>query len=126
MPESARTPEDTARGDIPADYAPALAVSISPDGSEAIVLLGTNGPPDYYPYQEEVVRQGDGWVAQGGGNMCIGAALWDEAPVDAQAAIVAYRGTEHRVPVVDGYFHFSPWDFGFGDLSGTATLERFE
>lgn len=50
-------PEEAARGDIPAEFAPALAISISPDGKDAIVLLGTNGPPDYYPYQVEVHKK---------------------------------------------------------------------
>lgn len=110
MSDGYSSPEEAARGDIPERFSPALAVSRSPDGKRAIVLLGTNGPPDYYPYQEEVRRQRRGWVAEGGSNMCIGGTLWDEAPPTARVAIVRWEGDEYEVPVANGYFHFSPWD----------------
>ena len=45
------TPEEAARGDIPPRYARALSVSVSPDGDEAIVVLGTNEEPYVYPYE---------------------------------------------------------------------------
>ena len=50
------TPEEAARGDIPARHARALSVSVSPEGDEAIVLLGTNEEPFLYPYEEHCVR----------------------------------------------------------------------
>jgi hypothetical protein len=118
------TPERAARDDIPEQFARTLAVSISPDGTEAIVLLGTNEPPDLYPYQSDIRRDVDGWLSGGGSNMQIQGTLWDEAPPDANVAIVEYERTEYEVPVVNGYFHFSPWDFG-KDLGGVPKLQRF-
>jgi hypothetical protein len=119
------THEEAAGGDIPAGYSPAIAVSVSLDGSEAIVLLGTNGPPDYYPYQEWVEKQEDGgWLPMDGSNMQFGGTLWDEAPADAQTAVVAWQGREYEVPVVERHFQFCPWDFG-QPLIGHPKLKGF-
>lgn len=119
------TPEEAARGDIPARYARALATAVSPDGRHAVVLLGTNEPPRLYPY-EVICHQRDGlWFE--GSSISGGGIGWttisnddernvgvlrlvEEAPDDAVAVIVRHRGVEHRVPVRDGYFMFAVWD----------------
>ena len=52
-------PEAAARESIPPQFARTLGVSLSPDGDHAVVLLGTNEPPDLYPYQV-ICRRGRG------------------------------------------------------------------
>jgi hypothetical protein len=116
------TPEDAARGDIPARYARALAVSLSPDERFAAVLLATNEPPFLYPYLVLCEREDDGWVEGASANMSMAGELgegnqtcryvtqWQEAPPDARAAIVNFAAEEHVVPVRNGYVLFAAWN----------------
>jgi hypothetical protein len=107
----ARTPEEAARGEIPEPYARVLGTAMSPDGNNAVVLLGTNEPPRLYPYQVVCERREQGWVEEIGGNGpgCsttssenepnVGVAtLWDEAPPGATAAVVSFLGHDTEVP----------------------------
>lgn len=120
------TPEAAARGDIPARYARALAVSVSPDERFAAVLLGTNEPPSLYPYLVLCEREGDGWVEGNSANMsmsgefgegdqrCRFVAHWQEAPPDVRTAIVEFAGAEYPVPVQHGYVLFAAWNVAEG------------
>ena len=120
------TPEEAARGDIPDRYARAISVAISPDGSEALVLLATNEEPYIAPYEVICHREGTRWV--GGGGMSgtgLGWSSWsvaedglqlgvlrlvDEVPSGVGAVIVRWRERDYRVPVSHGYFVFTEWD----------------
>jgi hypothetical protein len=111
------TPEAAARGDVPERYAPVLTAARSPDGQHAVLLLGMNGPPIPYPWQEVCSRGAGGWVGGPGGNgsgwTCTSAnddpaavgvtTPWDEAPPAARAAVVSFAGVDHEVPVENGY-----------------------
>jgi hypothetical protein len=117
------TPEAAARGSIPEQYGHVLHTSLSPDGRHALVLLGTNEPPELYPYQVLCERQTDGWVESVSGNgpgwsstsdpgdpENAGVATdWGEAPPAAHSALVRFDGTDHEAPVNQGYFLFVAW-----------------
>jgi hypothetical protein len=118
------TPEDAAREQIPTNFAHILAVFHSPDGRFAAVFLGTNEPPDIYPYVELCRKDGDGWVSDGG----IDGAGWmstsdpgdpvnvgvtvdyGEAPPDARSAIIDDGSGERRVSIVDGFYSVAIWN----------------
>jgi hypothetical protein len=122
------TPEEAARGDIPARFARALATAISPDQSTAVVILGTNEEPFLYPYEVICYRKegrwfegsgsngiGVGWTTTSGGDrgeMQLGVLrLVGEAPEGVRAVVVGYKSEEHRVPVLmNGFFIFAAWD----------------
>jgi hypothetical protein len=124
--EGSATPEEAARGDIPERYARALSVAISPDGDEAIVVLGTNEEPYLYPYEEHCFREGGHWFG-GSGISGIGfgwslrtiresgpalgvVRLSGEVPDGVREVVVEWDGREQRVPATDGYFFFTRWD----------------
>ena len=66
------TPEDAARGDIPARYARAVSVTYSADGHQATVELETNEEPFLYPYSVYCSRGTNGmWREEGGHNRSI-------------------------------------------------------
>jgi hypothetical protein len=123
-----RTPEHAALAGFPVGQARVLAIAQSPTGDHAVVLLGTNEEPVLYPYEVDCERDDSGWVERGGGNGPGWRALapdqgdaagnanlgvttdWAEAPAQARAAVVRYRGDDHQVPVSHGYFLFAAWD----------------
>lgn len=124
--EGYTTPEEAARGDIPAQYARAVASAVSPDGKHAAVVLATNEDPAVEMY-EVVCFQQDGRWLDGGGSGGVGLGwtstgadaernlgvlrLSGQAPAGAVATIVSFRGREHRVAVGEaGYFLFASWD----------------
>jgi hypothetical protein len=113
-------PEAAARGSIPAEFARTLALAIAPDGEHAVVLLGTNEPPDLYPYQvicqqgpegweESASANGPGWTSVAGGDVGL-ETYWGEAPEGASEVLVSHRGVSHRVPVTNGYYVFVAWN----------------
>jgi hypothetical protein len=57
----ASSPAEAARGNIPARYARPIAAELSPDGRDAVVLLGTNEEPVLYPYFVVCHLESDGW-----------------------------------------------------------------
>jgi hypothetical protein len=120
------TPEEAARGGIPARYARALATGTSPDDAFAVVVLETNEPPVVEIYEVVCVREGGRWFDRGGsGGVGLGWTSTDDdpernlgvvklsgqAPIGAIAVVVRFRGREHRVAVGQaGYFVFASWD----------------
>lgn len=123
MPES---PEDAARGDIPAQFAEALAIEVSPDGLHAVVLLGTNEDPVLEPYGVVCHRVRDEWE-QGAGGSAPG--LWwsslsqpqdaenlgvlsysGVAPAGASSVTVRWHGAVRSVRVSHGYFFLAVWN----------------
>jgi hypothetical protein len=122
--ETYETPEEAARGDIPAEYAKALSVEISPSGEEALVVLATNEQPYIEPYEVVCYREGNRWLAGiGSGGLGCGWSstlsddasntgvlrLSGEAPRGVDAVVVRWAGEEQRVPVTSGYFFFTRW-----------------
>jgi hypothetical protein len=120
---TAESPENAARGDIPARYCRRLGASVAPDGRNAVVLLGTNEPPLLYPYLVNCHFEAGRWVEDHGSNgsgwspthkdaegRWVGVlAEWEDAPHGAEAAILEYDGEETKVPVVDRYYFFAKW-----------------
>jgi hypothetical protein len=120
----AATPTEAARGDIPARYARPIAVELSSDGRDAVVLLGTNEEPVLYPYLVVCQLESDGWHESSGGR--VGGFSWyalpdrsedvgvciftDEAPPGATQALIRSRGAERRIPVSHGYLLVAEWD----------------
>jgi hypothetical protein len=133
-----RTLDEAARGDIPPRYARPLVTELSPDGRTAFVLLGTNEEPSLYPYVVLCSREEGGW-SEGAGTS-FGGTGWmsieaddhngvlffgGDAPAGASEAVVRYRGAEHRVSVVGGFYVFVQWnvaedDWDQPDLVGFA------
>jgi hypothetical protein len=62
------TPEDAARGDIPARFARVLDIAWSPRRDRAVVLLETNEPPSVELYQVVCQQEEAGWTWISGGN----------------------------------------------------------
>jgi len=135
------SPEEAARGDIPERYARALSVSVSPDGGEAIVVLGTNEEPYLYPYEVNCSRMGDRWFEgsgsnglgvgwsprqRRGGEMLGVVRLSGEVHTQVREVIVAWNGGEHRCEVSSGYFFFTEWDVpqNFLDILGWPRVAR--
>jgi len=68
-PGGRATPEEAARGDIPARYARAGQVTYSADGRFAEVELLTNEEPHLYPYYVRCIRDSRGlWHEISGSN----------------------------------------------------------
>jgi hypothetical protein len=105
----------------------------------AVVLLGTNEPPDLYPYEVVCLRGDDGWDGRAESNSCGWTEVfdpdgegsirvetaWGEAPAGATEIAISFSGGACRVPVVDGYYFWVAWDVpgvGFpmppGDVAG--------
>jgi hypothetical protein len=85
----------------------------------AVVLLETNDQPPFEPYHVVCHQTEGGWVSIGGSNgwgwMVLPdketgvLAFWEEdQPGDSVR--IRYQGSDHDVPVVDGYFLFCAWD----------------
>ena len=58
------SPEEAARGDIPAQFFTVLGVRI--DGDEGCVWSLTNDRPTFEAYEDVVVRRGSKWFWEGG------------------------------------------------------------
>ena len=131
------TPEAAARAHVAQHYARVreeqaaapecdlrlLAKSASPDEQHVLVVLGARQPAPYRHYEVLCERSDGGWVDGASGNspgwttmsdfdapMNVGVATdWGEAPQGARAAVVTFGGTDHEVPVVNGYYLFVAW-----------------
>jgi hypothetical protein len=124
VPAPYATPEAAARSEIPERYSRVLGSAISPDDRRAFVLLGTNEPPQLYPYLVHCWHDDGGWEegSSSNGNMtCANGkvdsgdslfdrAVWDEAPSNADFVTVRVGTDEKELPVVDGYYLFVKWD----------------
>lgn len=118
------SPEEAARGDIPARYARAVAVSVSPEGRRACVLLLTNEEPRLYPYEVIVERDEHGRWRAGASSNLIGVGwtstgverdrgvlrLVAEVPPRARSATIRHGGSDHAVSVTEGWVLFAAWD----------------
>jgi hypothetical protein len=140
------TPEDAAMFGFPAAYCKILAVDV--DGDDGFVVLDA-GPGGYrYLYSGTVKRTPDGW--QGGSDSNGGGMRWsathaeaeigvvavcDEAPPDADAARVEWRGEVRETPIRNGVylvtwfrepFPESPWPrvTGFHMREGWRSVTR--
>lgn len=105
------TPEDAARGDVPARHVRLVAVVVR--GDRALVAQLTNDRPPHEPDTVHCRRGRDGtWEAEASGNSTYGflptghgvgtLLAWDEAPAGAVAARFACQGRELTVPVERG------------------------
>jgi hypothetical protein len=108
------TPEAAAMEGFPPAYV--RIVAMAQDGDDAFVVLDT-GPAAYrYLYAGTVHRDGGRWYGGIDGNAVGGwtvtdqdaelgvVTLWDEAPPDADAVRVRWRGEEREVPVTHGVY----------------------
>jgi hypothetical protein len=137
------TPEEAAVGDIPAEFAKPIAVSMSPDERHAFAMLETNEPPRMELYFVGLVREGSGWLEYAGSNamsgwlplrgphgespadQAPGAVLtWGTAPDDARAAIVEFGGRPYEAPVRKGYYFLVIW--GVPEETGESFIPRAE
>jgi hypothetical protein len=137
------TPEEAAVGDIPAEFAKPVAVSISPDERHAFAMLETNEPPWVELYFVGLVREGTGWVEYAGSNALSGwlplwgphgdppadgapgaVLTWGTAPADARAAIVEFDGKPYEAPVREGYYFLVIW--GVPERTGESLIPRAE
>ncbi len=98
MSEGYSTPEEAARGDIPARYSTVLDLAYSPDAKHAVVLLGTNEPPYVYEYEVVCSMENDHWVGGSGGNGPAGRRLPDDRWVETD-----------WLPTDDGYRLAAEW-----------------
>ena len=115
------SPEEAARGDIPAKFGHIVATVVSPDDRWALVLLAENVPPSVELYQVLCERIDGSWHDTWGGNGSglswrategdIGVqSLVREVPFDVTEAVVRHRGREDRVPVHGGIAFFAVFD----------------
>lgn len=106
------TPQEAAlSADIPVEFLRVMACGI--EGTDAVVVLGTNEPPRLYPILVDCAQDDDGWFetsssGPGAGITYSGpfAVLCDEAPAGEASVVVRYGGEDFEVPVVDGWFAF--------------------
>ena len=104
------TPEEAARGDVPAQFVQVIGVVVR--GDTAVVAQLTNDVPPYEVETAYCHREGDGWVEGSSGNSTSGylptgegigtVVVWDEAPATAVSARFEYAGHEQVVPVERG------------------------
>lgn len=104
------TPEEAARGDIPAQFVQVVGVVVR--GDTAVVAQLTNDAPPYEVETAYCHREGDGWVEGPSGNSTSGylptgagvgtVVVWDEAPATAVSARFVYEGREQLVDVENG------------------------
>jgi hypothetical protein len=104
------TPEEAARGDIPARFVQVVGVVVR--GDTAVLAQLTNDAPPYEVETAYCHREGDGWVEGSSGNSTSGylptgegigtVVVWDEAPATAVSARFEYNGREQVVPVERG------------------------
>jgi hypothetical protein len=104
------TPEEAARGDIPARFVHVVGVVVR--GDTAVVAQLMNDIPPYEVETAHCHREHDGWIAGSSGNSSSGflptdegvgtVVVWYEAPVGVVAARFEYQGCEQVVPVEKG------------------------
>jgi hypothetical protein len=132
-----------ARGDIPARYAHPIGISVAPDGTAAVVVLGVNEEPFAEIEEVDCFREGGHWHAGSSSNglgfgwtlrvwtdggPCLGLLrVVGEAPLDVQTVVVRWDGRDHLVPVVAGFFLFAEWDVPehFDDAAGYPRVVRY-
>jgi hypothetical protein len=132
-----------ARGDIPARYAHPIGISVAPDRTEAVVVLGVNEEPFADIEEVDCFREGGRWHAASSSNgrsfgwtprawadgePCLGLLrVVGEAPLDIVTVVVRWDGREHRVPAVGGFFLFAEWDVpeDFDDAAGYPRVVRY-
>jgi hypothetical protein len=112
--------EETARGDIPAQYTHVIGVSIAPCGRYAVVMLTTNEGAAIEFDETVAERIGDRWVGRSNGTpssiIYVGdhrAAILcnyaDPLPPEVEHVVVRDRDEDHEVPVENGYFLYAAW-----------------
>jgi hypothetical protein len=105
------TPEEAARGDVPAQFVRVVGVVVR--GDTAIVAQLMNDRPPYEVETAHCSRQGPGWLGGSSGNSTVGfiptsktrgtAVVWGEAPgPTTTAARFAYGEQQQVVPVTGG------------------------
>lgn len=119
MTDNFDTPEDAALAGFPTRFA--RVIGSATQGDYSVVLLGTNEPPQLYPYQVHCYRENGQWVegssSNGGGWSPTGdddigvVTIWDEVPDGIVAVVVECRGTEHVVGVNHGHYFYAEWDY---------------
>jgi hypothetical protein len=132
-----------ARGDIPARYADPLWITVSPDGSEAVVVLGINEEPYDDVEEVECFRRRGRWRAGSSSNglsfgwtvqtwvddgPCLGLLrLSGKAPAGVETVVVRWDGRDHLVPAVGGFFFFGVWAVpeDFDEPSGYPQVVRY-
>jgi hypothetical protein len=130
------TPEEAARGTRPG--AKVIATNESPDGSHAVVLVDKGKPGKPYVLQVVCERVGGSWTTHSDSNGYGWTAtrmddpldqrnlgvltFWNEAPADAGAVTVRWKGQEHTVPVAAGHYLFTVWDVPDDDFEETPEL----
>jgi hypothetical protein len=137
VPRVYATPEAAARGELPEPFARALALTRSPDGSHALVLLGCNDPSNAYPCQVLCHRAGaeDGWIERASSYVPGWTALnaehergvlsaWGPAPPETRTAVVAFDDREHEVAISHGHYVFAAWDVP-SDKRDAPSVRRF-
>jgi len=124
-----KTPEEAARGDIPARYIETLATAVASNGETAVVLQLTNENGVTEPYQvvchlcSEGWRggsgsDGSGWTRLGGrdaGEAMGVTTLWEDTPDGVVEVSVRWRDEDYRVAVENGYFLFVRWNTSAAD-----------
>lgn len=104
------TPEEAARGDIPARFIRVVGVVVR--GDEAIVAQLQNDKPPYHPETTLCTREDGKWVGGMSDNATVGFihtgndnytyVAWDEAPPSAVAARFEYNDIRLVVQVENG------------------------
>jgi hypothetical protein len=108
------TPEDAARGDIPAEEVRVVGAIVRDDEAVVAQITNATGYPDAYEtYTSHVYRDGDGWSSGMGSNGTIAVipcssstgtmVAWCEAPAGAAAARFVLGNREATFPVEDGF-----------------------
>jgi hypothetical protein len=143
------TPEAAALAEADHRSPYAVGVTVHPAGEDAYVLLGQDRPPcDYWGDEFSLRRYGGWWevsfsMSFGSGGVFGRADPEDEsrglvglalpAPPGAAAAVVRYRGRDHRVAAVPpGWIFFAAWDHPYPspsrwpDLPPGARIERHD
>lgn len=112
--------ERVGREDIPADQAHVVGVSIAPSGRYAVVML-VAGEGSAAEFDETVAeRVGNRWLGLQSGTPSSVIYAGDHRgtplcnymaplPREVERVVVLDRGTEHEVPVEQGYFLYVAW-----------------
>jgi hypothetical protein len=112
--------EQAARQDIPDDQAHVIGVSIAPSGRYAVVMLIAGEGPAAEFDETVAERVGEQWFGlQSGTPSSViyagnhrGAPLcnyMEPLPRTVEGVVVLDRGTEHEIPVEQGYFLYVAW-----------------
>src|SRR5436189_1560425 len=115
MVQVAQSPEEAARGDIPAAFFEVIACELTADGRYGAVLSATNEPPIVEHYIDIVKKTKVGWDLISGWGCGLGpgyaysgtddgyvVAATDSPPAGIRNGTVVFQGQDHEVPVRDG------------------------